>query len=294
MSIIRALPFADYMSTGHVGIHMLCDFASRGAGYFYHRYVSGKIPRTTSRSFDFGTAFHVYVLEGEQEYARHIAIRPETYMGRESQKKDAPLVEKPWNSNATACKEWIEEQESHGKTVLRREDELTIFSMANRLRNYQDTARLLGSGSPEVTIRAEEAGVPVQCRADWITGKADPMSWTDLVDVKTCDDLNGFANDIFRLKYDRQAAWYQWLVQQETGLSLPWSFVAIEKAMPHRIGVFRLSERALGRAHELNMHDLDRLSKFWAANDWPVEDLGVTEVDLPRWLQGSSYDLHVA
>ena len=295
MSILRCVPFSDYAASGHVGIHALQDFARRGAGYFYHRYVSGKIPRVTTRAFDVGTAAHILALEGEQAYLDQVVVRPLTYQGPESTKKDAPLVQKPWNSNAKVCSEWIEEQERLGKTVIKADEDLCIRAMERRLRENPESNRIIRMGTPELTIRNEEMGVPVQCRLDWAAGQPDPMLWTDISDLKTCDDLNDFGNDIFRLRYDRQAAWYQWLVQQETGMSLPWSFVAVEKAMPHRVGVYRLSERALGRAHELNMHDLERLSKFWAANEWPVEDpAGVQEVDLPHWLKGSSYDVHAA
>jgi hypothetical protein len=82
------------------------------------------------------------------------------------------------------------------------------------------------------------------------------------------------------------------MVAQEIGMTLPFLFIAVEKAPPHRVGIYRCSERALARAHEMNMADLERLGQYWHRQEWPAGDPeGIQEVDLPDWLAKQSYDI---
>jgi hypothetical protein len=290
--IIHDLPEREYHASGHVGIHALCDFGRRGPGYFYHKHVARTFREKDGMAFEIGKLAHKIILEGEKAYFDGMAIRPLTYPGKESDKKGAPIVEKPWNGNATVCKEWMQQAADAGRVVVAPEDDACVRAMLRRTQQNPDSRALLAAGTPELTIRQEEQGVPIQCRVDWMTGGIAPMEWTAITDLKTCDDLNGFTSDIYRYRYDRQAAWYQWMVSQEIGMTLPFLFLAVEKAPPHRVGVYRCSERALARAHEVNMADLDRLSDYWERQEWPAGDPeGIQEVDLPDWLAKQSYDI---
>lgn len=288
--IIHDLPDHRYHDHSHVGIHALCDFGRRGPGYFYWRHKVG-VREGSSAAFDLGRLAHRMILEGEQAYNTTVAIRPATYMAEGKKKGDLPM-EKPWNGNATVCQEWLRQQADEGRIVAAPEDDMLCRAMLRRIRENPDSNPLMAMGTPELTIRQVELDVPIQCRVDWMVGGAIPLEWRAIVDLKTCDDLSGFMGDIYRYRYDRQAAWYQWMVQQETGQHLPFLFLAVEKAPPHRVGVYRCSERALARAHEMNMADLDNLAGFWRRQEWPAGDpVGIQEADLPDWLARQSYDV---
>lgn len=288
--IIHGQPDAEYRASGRIGIHALLDFARKGPGYFHAKHVAKVLPVGVKAAYQIGRATHALVLEGDERFREMVAIKPETYPAPESNKKDAAIIEKPWNGNANYCKDW-EASNAH-KTILSIADEGMIINMRNRVNENVHAPKYLKSGCPELVIHQDELGVPLQIRIDWVdTPWPDPMYWDNLIDLKTCDSIDDFNRDMFRYKYDRQAAWYQWIVQQETGDLLPFKLIAVEKYMPHRVAVKWFSERALARAHEMNMHDLERLSQYWQRNEWPAGDQEhEEEVDLPDYL-ANTYDL---
>ena len=289
--IIRDEPDRIYHANGAVGIHALCEFAEHGPAFFYYKYRARTFREKAGAAMQFGTLAHKMILEGEKAYEEAVAVRPTTYMAA-GKKKDDPPVEKPWNGNATFCSEWAERVANAGRIVIAPEDDACLRALRRRVSENPYSSALLSRGTPELTIRNIEGGLPVQCRIDWATGDADPVYWTSINDLKTCDNLNGVKRDIYTYRYDRQAAWYQWMVQQETGIVLPFRFIFVEKAPPHRVGVWEIPENALARAHEMNMADLQSLLVYHAANEWPVGDPeGIQTAPLPDYLAKQTYNV---
>jgi hypothetical protein len=279
VAIIYDEEASTYFRSGHFGIHALMDFQKRGAGYFHYRHISRKIEEMERPAFSVGRATHTLVLEGEQVYDEEVRVKPEAYTNDKGERKK-------WNGNANQCKAWEKKARDDGATVISQSDDRCIRAMAHAVRNSTDAMRYLGRGGPETVIRSTEAGLPLQCRADWITGnQMDPWQWEAIVDLKTCDHLHGFEGDIFRYHYDRQAAFYQWMVQQETGATLPFVMVAVEKAPPHSVGVYFLDDAVYERAHRRNEWLIEEVAKHVEANEWPANPPAPITVGLPHWLQ---------
>lgn len=320
MTILLDESFDDYRSSGSFGIHALRDYERRGPGYFYHCHLGDGIERGRRKAFDFGTAFHTMVLEGEVAYGRQVVVKPETYTGETVDKdrkaqltaeadaawkaaceqataegKKKPLkrefavdpslytevCEKAWNGNANSCKEW--EAKHEGDNIISVSDDRCIRAMHQSLRENEDCMRYLSSGIPEVVVRSEEQGLPIQMRADWISGNGpDPFGWDALCDIKTCDSLTDFwkpaylyedrlrgGGDVVRYGYHRQGAWYQWMLEQETGVHLPFVLIAVEKAPPHRCGVYVLCDDLLEIAYRRNEWLLEAVANHYESNVWP-------------------------
>jgi hypothetical protein len=66
-----------------------------------------------------------------------------------------------------------------------------------------------------------------------------------IADLKTTGDLDSWAKSVTAYGYHRQAAFYRWLCEQETGHRLPFSFVVVEKTAPYRCRVIDLDDAYL-------------------------------------------------
>lgn len=209
-------------------------------------------------------------------------------------------VEKPWRANAGVCAEW--EARHERDNIITVADDRCLRAMQQAVRENADCMAYLRSGIPETTVRTMEQGLPIQMRADWIAGHGTaPWDWEAICDLKTCDSLTDFwlpvwldangnlrgGGDVVRYGYHRQAAFYQWLLQQETGFQLPFVLIAVEKAPPHRCGVYRLGDGLLERAHERNMWLVEQVAEHHAANVWPRGNpVGEQLCDLAEERQG--------
>jgi hypothetical protein len=202
--------------------------------------------------------------------------RPEDY---------SVATEKPWTRSAGVCKAW--EDKHAASSIITQADDACVRAMMASVRSNSDCMRYLGAGMSEVTIRGEEQRLPLQIRIDWIAGKGpDPFAWDALCDLKTCDNLNDFKRDIFKYRYDRQAAFYQWMTAQEVGVELPFKLIAVEKCPPHRCAVFHLLPPVLERAYRRNEWLVEQVAEHYAANVWPRGNPeGEQDVDLPHYLQ---------
>lgn len=207
----------------HVTSHSLAMFSKDQE--LYRAYMAGELPDNDSNAFRLGRAFHTLVLEPDlfaSLYAVDGVVNPKTgrCYGYDTQK--------------------VEEFESQtGKEVLNNEDRRVAFNMLNSVKRHPVAQEIFGAkGEAEATVLATMYGVPCQSRIDWLTDET-------IVDLKSCDDMDGFVYDARKYRYARQLAFYAYMAMQ-LGRPMPRAkIVAAEKKPPYRAGVFFLPRQDL-------------------------------------------------
>jgi len=263
----------DYHATEGVTFHRLKEFQNSGPAWYAGRYVTKIIPPPPDKDWGLlGRAYHILGLQGEEAFNAQVITHPLTYQGKESTKKDAPLIDKPWNWNATACQEWREA--NRDKLVLSPEDFAAAKAIGRNMRANVHAQRLLRMGWPELTICQDDERfpVPMKGRIDWLSSTSSKMTdaWA-ICDPKGADDLDGFKRDAIKYGYHRQLAYYRSLVFHEIGKLLPCFLVAVEKKGAHRVRVWQIEDQLLDIATTQNEVALDQLAQHYRFNDWPLD-----------------------
>lgn len=191
--------------------------------------IDGKIVHGDTASFTLGRATHTAILEGPEKFGEEYVVC------------DGPInpkTGKPYYKDSKAYMEWAAEQK---KPIISHDDTELIAKMRMAVRGHDVAKKLLAEGFAEGTVRTEWNGIRVQARMDWF----NPSSG-DLVDLKTCNDLDRFHFDIRDFGYIFQLAFYAECLRR-VGFAAavrPW-IVAVEKKDPFRVGVWQISPSTL-------------------------------------------------
>lgn len=261
------MPFDTYAQQTGLSKSAL-DYFDRSPAH-YRDFLAGKYKKESTPEMELGRVLHSLILEDRREWI----VRPETYPGKDG--------DKPWNGNATYCKEWMAEHA--GETVLSWNQSEQYEEWASAVRNDADCLHLLSDGKAEQSIFANAFGRWCKGRCDWLDTERNII-----VDLKTVADARTetFSRQIHSFGWHRQAALYI-AIMEAIGLGkFEWYFIALEKSNPARINVRRLSESAidLGRC-ELEK-SISQLTACEASNIWPGYSepggrIGI--VDVPQW-----------
>lgn len=286
--VIEGEPISDYHATdacSHSKLEVFRD-EDRGPRRYLETYITKTIPRQpTTAAMEFGQALDSLLLENNPVHV----IEPETYLGAESQKKDAPMVAKPWNNNATACREW--HAANSGKIVLTAGQIRLLEAMKLAVQANPDAAALLLEGKPQVTFRAKFRWFAVQVRpdkwhADGVEISTGEIAGPVIADLKTAEDLEMFLKNRKALGYDRQAALYRRVVREIladlAGVRIDeipppeFYFVVAYKSAPVDTQVFKLSDDDMAIADRECMEDLKYLHRCYEKGEWPGALRGIT------------------
>jgi exodeoxyribonuclease VIII len=152
---------------------------------------------------------------------------------------------------------------------------------------HLDASELLANGEAELTWRAPYFDTTAQARTDWFgKGCSQSAGAPYIVDLKSCESLERFERDFWRLGYHRQAAFYC-MVATDCGVKVQdFFFVAAEKDEPFGVGVFKLSAAALDAGAEETHADLAALTLAYKTGLWPAWQPGVATIELPAWWGG--------
>ncbi len=140
-------------------------------------------------------------------------------------------------------KKWDEFQQEHaGKRIVNpreAEQEADVLRQINESLFSHDSARKVMQQlvDTHVAIWFDEPSTGVHCKAE-----VDGITAEQIIDLKTCSDVDRFERDVDRYGYWFQAAWYQTGVERCGGGTLPFRLVAVETAPPYRVEVFDLED----------------------------------------------------
>ena len=283
------LPDRQYHAEPGITFHRLRDFTEKGPKFYYAKHVAKTMPPQADAPWmTLGRAYHAYGLEGEEVFARQFMVHPATYQGKDGKAKDAPMVEKPWNWNATICQEWREAQIGIGKQIISQDDWDAAVAIGRNMRANEHAARLLGCGWCELTITQtdERFPVPLKGRIDWLASTSAKLTdaWA-IADPKGTNDINAFKREAIGYGYHRQMAFYRKLVRDEIGKQLPVFLIALEKSGTHRCRPTQVDASLLDMGEEQNERDLDRLAEAYRINQWPLDhDENLDVLAAPAWM----------
>lgn len=228
-------------------------------------------------------------------FPHEYAATPETYSAPESKKKDAPIVEKPWNWNAGPCKEWKAEMEGKGIEVLKYGELETAMQAVERLKAHRDVAAMLAGAATQTAVVGElphKAGpVLVKGLLDIVPDKGGEFG-NALVDLKTTGQMESpreLGTTIARMGYHVQAALYLDLWNAVTGDNREefW-FVFQLAAEPYEVCVAQLEPDAVMVGRKLYLDAVDHWKRCVATGEWDSPFHNLESLNLPEWAYNSA------
>jgi hypothetical protein len=212
----------------------------------------------------------------ESEYV----IAPQ-YYPCEPTKAD-PRTEKPWNANATFCKEW---KINETREVIAQDDYLEAMQAVNNLKAFPAYAELMDGADTQVALFGELEGVKVKSLLD-ILPRCERFTHA-LADMKTTNEMSDqhFARTVARFGYHRQAAIYLDLYNAITGENRDTFYIVwVHSKAPFECAMRPLSPSAISEGRRWYKSALRQWEKCIETDVWPSPwDDTETPTDLPAF-----------
>jgi len=261
--LIEPEEFYHSQSSKYLSSHQIMDFIR--SPKLYNLKKTGVIPPAKSGSFSFGSAAHCLLLEGDEEFNKRYAVGGPIN----------PATGKSYGSDTKKFTEWQETQRAEkgtNLTFITAEEYFVAKSMSYSIKEHPIASKLLKDGFAERVVRTKFEGAPVQIRLDWVFERNDAVC---VVDLKTCNNLDSFADDAKKYMYDIQAAFYSSVLFSalfKNGIKtdgIQSRFVAVEKVTPFRCGVFSYDIRDLRNKYHQICDAISDINQCTETGFWP-------------------------
>lgn len=272
----------DNMEESVLSKSMLWDFAKNP-----RRWLNAP-PFTGNKATEWGSLVDMLLLT-PNSFKDTYAVTPEVYP-HQAAKKGSPVTEKPWNNNATYCKEWKADQE--GKEIV---DTKTLISAGIAIKEIESNPvaqYMVKNGHPQVAMvaRMESEGKEVT-----IKGLADlvPYAKSDygnaLVDLKTTSKMESPTDlryCVYRSGWFVQAALYLDLYNavrpEDEDERTDFWFIIQQSAKPYEVVVLPLAQDAIMLGREMYQQSIKAWVEASTKGQWfsPFDTLD--ELDLPE------------
>jgi len=234
--------------------HKLRDFRHSPL-YFYRKHVLGVVPDETSRTMEFGTAFHALVLEPKEFFNRYLIA-------------DGPINPKtgdPYGATSQKYQEWRAEQ---SKDIISTNEYQLLCVMGDAVDAHKGAYSLLQGAQTEVTLRGQISDtITAQARIDAYQNKDGIIT-----DLKTTSDIDGFERDVARYGYLYQVAFYRMMARKfdpTASETIQCYWIVAEKFEPFRVGVWRIADASLDAATHANTIQIEMLESCYRTEHWP-------------------------
>ncbi len=223
-----------------------------------------------TRSLDFGSLVDC-LLTTPSLFDRTFVAEPPTYMAAGSKKADPP-VEKPWNNNATVCREWVAEQAAAGRTVVKPELIHAAMKARDVVRAHDWIPAMIETAQSQVQVLGEwhdEATgltVPVCNLVDWLPGD----EWSRIVfDLKTAADASGdWGRVVVAHGYDVQLALAVDLLNLYSEDRQIGAHVIVESHAPYAVATAAMDSGLLDRGRTIYRRALRYYCEGMAGMGW--------------------------
>lgn len=226
-------------------------------------------PQADTEALRVGRAIHAAVLEPDL-FGSSFAGAPEGLDRRTKAGKEewASLCDTFGEGNVLKAVEW--------DMCIRIRDNVHAHSAAHGM--------ITGPGYAELSMLWEDADTGVLCKARWDRHSPD-LAGGAIVDLKTTRDASSrsFEKSILTFGYHRQAAFYLMSAQARRLPARHFSIIAVEKAPPYAVAVYRITEGVVDAAAE-QIQALLRLYADCVEHDrWPGYPDEVRDISIPAW-----------
>lgn len=272
----------DKMEESVLSKSMLWDFAKNPRRWLHAP------PFTGNKATQWGSLVDCLLLT-PTEFKSTYSVTPDTYPHQPAKKGSKP-VEKPWNNNATYCKEWIEEQD--GKEVINRKLFLEAAIALKELESHSVAKYMVDNGRSQVgmvaTMESNGKEVKVKGLADLVPN-ANSDYGNALVDLKTTSKMENpmdLSYCVWRSGWFMQAALYLDLYnavrhEDEPERSDFW-FIVQQSAAPYEVVVLPLEQDAIMLGREMYQQAIKAWVEASVGGRWfsPFDTLET--LDLPE------------
>ncbi|HDY67910.1 MAG TPA: hypothetical protein ENH85_08985 [Candidatus Scalindua sp.] len=236
-----------------------------------HRWIKGYHKKATE-STDYGQLIDCYILDN-QAFGSKYAVAPKEYYNKKDDK------DKPWNWNATFCKDWRAEQVEQGKLVIKSEDLEACKDAGATMLNDQIIGRLLACSDKQVMLTGtwqDESGlsIPLKTLIDIVPLKDSAFSQY-LCDMKTCRTASPYQwpREVWKYGYHVQAAFYADMYYAATKEARDgFTHILQESYEPYEIGRRLLSEEFIEEGREKYQSALKKYCQCLKSGVWPGYD----------------------
>ena len=144
-------------------------------------------------------------------------------------------------------------------------------------------------GLPEAVFRypSDQLGINLQCKADKLLLDEEGKI-CGFVDLKTCECIHEFKRRARIFQYPQQMCFYRETITRvcKSGLStlemadnFDVHLIAVEKRVPHKVGIWAFSGDLLDEMGETLRGELVEFARCFHSNEWPTGFEGVQEWD---------------
>lgn len=267
-----AMPMAEYLadpcpepSLSASTIRLLCA-SSPWHAWTAHPKLNPDYQAETSGSFDLGTAFHAFLLEGRGA-GDFVVVDAHDWRTKDAQaQRDAARPA--------------------GYTPLLRAQWDRILAMAAavgpQLSNLEPPRPFSEpGGKPEQTLIWQEDGLWCRARLDWLHD--DHRMIEDLKTVGGTANPAAWSRTLFSMGYDIQEAWYRRGVKVVLGTEAEFRFVLVEVDAPHAVSAVGLAPDARALADTKIAYALRVWRECLGSGRWPGYPTATCYADVPPW-----------
>ena len=220
-----------------------------------------RIEKEKKKEFDIGKAAHSLLLS-EGGFRDQFAIQPTEY----PDKKTGEM--KPWHNGSGYCKEWNEEVEKLGRTIVTEGDLTQIRGMAESLAATPEIADGLFDGLVEHSIfwQDKKTGIWLKSRPDVI-----PRTNDIVADLKTTTDASPREVDrtIANFGYFQQLALVQMGLREVADMDIQdFILVFVEKEAPWAVTLTMIDPAYLEIGRRMVRRALDTFAKCLETGMW--------------------------
>lgn len=168
--------------------------------------------------------------------------------------------------------------EEMGQTVVTQQQMDIAMTLQEHAHAHPVLGELLSEGAPEVSIYAEQSGLLLRSREDW-------MGPDVIVDVKTTQDASQdeFGRASWNFGYHIQAHHYRVLRYLATGKEARFLFACLETTPPHGVAVYEPDQAFLDAGKRDWRRGVSVYRSCMEAGEWPDHPAEVVNLSLPAW-----------
>ncbi len=240
-----------------------------------HRWLMG-FKSDETKSTEWGSLLDCMALTPER-FGDEFAVTPAEYPAT-PKRKDDPIEMKPWNKNATYCKEWEDGQD--GKAIVKPDLLTEVKDAVKMLMADEQIKNLVAVSKSQIMVVGifpdGETGlqIPVKGLLDLVPSVGSSYC-KSIADLKTCATASPFpwTRAVFEHGYHVQAAFYLDLWTSATGEDRDtFLHVLQENYAPWEVGKRLLSQDFLELGRQTYVAALKRYCQCLSNNSWPGYD----------------------